>query len=182
MKHNYCEKIGSDINTRLLHREIDSIITKFGLENQSQIAITSVQGDNDFTGNTGKVDQLKHPEIDYAKINQAFDGSYIAQCINQYPDFYRWRIMYLHGRKSYSVHSDGVIPGKTNYRIHIPVITNSEAYLAFFDQHIENNKKNEVYFTHLSVGNVYMINASKLHTAFNFRTWSRIHIVGVKHE
>ena len=81
----------------------------------------------------------------------------------------------LDSHSNYSIHSDSD-NGKKNIRVHIPVITNPDAYLMFFDERTEPK------MYHLEAGCSYRVNTTGFHSAINFGWQDRYHIVGVKYE
>jgi hypothetical protein len=83
-------------------------------------------------------------------------------------------------RATYSIHPDG-LPFRENIRLHIPVITNSKAFLTFYDVMPGDDTTVRVYHANLKAGNSYEVNTTKLHTAVNYGDHDRYHIVGVKY-
>lgn len=173
--------IHTDIDCQLLATEMYQLLSEHQLHDQQQITLTSVVGNNDWVGSTGKTPQLSRPERYWAEINQAVKGTYMHQCMLRYPNFYRWRLMKIDPRSTYTVHQDGA-DAKRNLRLHIPVVTNPDAYLAFFQQRPETGATVSVHFEHLSAGNSYEVDTTSWHTAFNFGSEPRYHIVGVRYE
>jgi len=173
--------IHTGIDHQQLATEMYQLVEEFDLHNQQQISLTSIAGNNDWHGSTGKTPLLTHPEHYWAEINQAVCGTYMHQCIRRYSKFYRWRLMKIDPRSTYTVHKDGA-KDMRNLRLHIPVITNPDAYLAFFDQAPTGGSESTVRFEHLSAGNSYEVDTTSWHTAFNFGAVPRYHIVGVRYE
>lgn len=174
------KQIHSDIDHERLTKEIFELIQHFDLAGHPQISLTSLAGENNWINSTGKRHLLKHPERYFNKINQYLEGTYIAECIRRYPDFYRWRLMKVIPRATYSIHHDG-LQLRENIRLHIPVITNSKAYLTFYDIMPGDDTTVKVYHANLKVGNSYEVNTTNLHTAVNYGDHDRYHIVGVKY-
>jgi hypothetical protein len=141
---------------------------------EPQMSLTSVLGDDNWNESTGKIKDLRYPEKAYSVVNESLKGSYIEELILAFPDFTRWRLLKLASRTNYSIHHDSD-NGKQNLRIHIPVVTNSDSYLMFFD------KRTEPKMYHLEAGSSYRVNTTGLHSAINFGTEDRYHIVGVKY-
>jgi hypothetical protein len=173
--------IHTDIDHCKLADEMYQLFDQFDLYQYPQVTLTSLAGDNDWTGSTGKTHLLKYPERSWTKINQAIKDTYIHECIQRYPSFYRWRLMKVDPRSTYTVHKDGNNILK-NFRLHIPVVTNPDAYLAFFDHQPSSGAKVNTRFEHLAAGFSYEVNTTGWHTAFNFGTAPRYHIVGVRYE
>ena len=92
--------------------------------------------------------------------------------------YYRWRAMLMSPGHAYSIHKDGQ-PNVTNVRCHVPLITNEQAKLMFLGDELHN--KNATLY-HLECGKVYEVNTTQYHTAINFGSHDRWHIVGVRYE
>ena len=86
--------------------------------------------------------------------------------------------MKLDPSKTYSLHKDGDSSTNLNIRLHIPLKTNDQCFLAFFDNKECENAK----FYNLKPNNVYELNTTGYHTAINFSAEPRWHLVGVKYE
>lgn len=173
--------IHTDIDTERLQAELSAFLAEYDLHDHAQVTLTSVGGNNDWTGANGKIHLLEHPERYYAQVNQGIQNTYIYELIRRYPKFYRWRLLKLTGRSTYSVHPDGA-PGQTNFRLHIPVVTNPGCFMAFLDQMPAHNQTTPITHYHLKPGNSYEMNTTDLHTAVNYGTTDRYHIVGVRYE
>ena len=89
----FTKLIHTDIDHERLAKEIYQLIEHFGLQEHPQISLTSLAGENNWINSTGKRHLLKYPERYFNKINEYLEGTYIAECIHRYPDFYRWRLM-----------------------------------------------------------------------------------------
>ena len=150
--------------------------------NSGQISITSIDGNNDWNCSVGKIHQLDKPEKFYRVLNRTLQGSEFERIVEAYPQYYRWRLMQLASRSNYSVHSDSNGDNKRNKRIHIPIITNDQAYLMFFNEPPQDNKSVNVTYHNLKVGNIYEINTTNYHTAVNHGNKPRWYIVGVRYE
>jgi hypothetical protein len=177
---DYIKLIHSDIDNERLATEMFNLITAFNLQEHPQISLTSLAGENNWINSTGKRHLLKYPERYFSKVNEFLHGSYIEQCINRYSDFYRWRIMKVIPRATYSIHNDG-LPFRENIRLHIPIITNPQAFLTFYDLAPKDDTTVTVYHANLKVGHSYEVNTTGLHTAVNYGTEDRYHMVGVKY-
>ena len=175
------EVVDTDIDVDRLREAVSAIMIRFDLTSLSQISLTSLTGDNDWHSANGRISNLKYPERYFRSINEGIKGTYIEECIKRYRDFYRWRILRLSPKQSYSIHSDG--DGvNNNIRLHIPIITNDLAFLAFYDQLPNHKQTSKVYYEHLPVGASYRVNTTNLHTAVNYGNADRYHLVGVKYE
>tara|TARA_Y100000034_G_C6648443_1_gene283700 strand:- start:6 stop:566 length:561 start_codon:yes stop_codon:yes gene_type:complete len=182
----YVKEIEISIDIDLLKKEVIELIEEIGLEPLNQISLTSLDGNDDWKCSTGDLRSETHPnygipEEDYTVVNKSIIGSYIEECINKFPEFYRWRIMRLHRNGVYAIHSDGILNKIKNNRIHIPIITNLEASLCFLDDNIHNGE-NTFHCYHLEAGKVYELDTTSFHTAINFGYKDRIHMIGVKNE
>jgi len=105
-------------------------------------------------------------------------GTIFEDIIQQYSKYYRWRLLNVKGNKTYTVHEDG----PKNKRIHIPITTNNQCFLCFYDNIPVHESINKVYHYHLEVGKVYEIDSSGYHTAVNYGDEDRWHLVGVRQD
>jgi len=156
-----------------LTREVGDLIDL--LPNQSQISLTTQNGNADdwISGNGYN----SNPE-NFKVVNSNLKGSTIHQLISQFPEFSRWRIMQSKPKTTLSVHHDGLY----NLRVHIPVITNKDAWLVFYESKLKNGYQ-KVYHAHLPCGYAYFVKTNNFHTAVNYsNTDSRYHIIGEKNE
>lgn len=179
---DYIKLIHTDIDHELLLNEVNQLLDTHNLWEQQQVSLTSIAGNNDWNCTVGKIHLLDKPERYYSTVNSGISGTYIEQLINRYSDYYRWRLLRLDARKCYSIHSDRNAGDKLNVRLHIPVITNPDSFLCFFQQLPESGKNATVWYEHLSAGNSYKVNTTGLHTAINHGLEDRYHLVGVKYE
>ena len=178
----YVRIADTDINHKLLHQQMEQFISDQSLENLSQISLTSIAGDDDWECTVGKLHLLDHPERFYSVINESLSGTYIHELISRYSKYYRWRLLRLTGRSCYSVHSDRNAGDKFNIRLHIPVITNPDAFLCFYPEKPSAGKDLNIRHEHLIAGNSYEVNTTGLHSAINYGIEDRYHIVGVRYE
>lgn len=178
---NHCKLIHSDIDIGRLESDVTALLAEFDLQDQPQVTLTSVTGDNDWHSANGKIHLLKRPERFYSTVNSGIQGTYIHELIQRYPDFYRWRLLKLSGRSTYSIHPDGM-GTQTNLRLHIPVTTNPGCFLAFYETMPLHGHSQTVTHYQLRPGNSYQMNTTKLHTAVNYGITDRYHIVGVRYE
>ena len=166
------------IDSDLLWQSVETFISHNLLWDYNQLSVTSVDGDNDWTCSAGKIADLKYPQKAYSQCIEWFKDSPVQDVINKYNKFYRWRIMKLDPSKTYSLHRDGDGSNNLNIRLHIPLKTNDQCFLAFFD----NNECENAKFYNLKPNNVYELNTTGYHTAINFSAEPRWHLVGVKYE
>ena len=166
-------------NHDLLAMTVKDFRTEF--PDQTQFAITSKLGDNNFTEGAGS-----HPSPElFNRINTYFQDSIVNELVSDFPDYYRWRILCMPPRKTYSVHRDGDVKNQ-NQRLHIPVISNPDAFLMFYEYKPLGNGAQRVEHHNLKVGEIYEVDTTGFHTAVNYHpTAERIHIVAerfVPHE
>lgn len=90
-------------------------------------------------------------------------GSYTEKVLTSLPwRVTRARFMRLTPKSCYSVHRD------EGWRVHIPLVTNSQSHFAFFDRPA---------FHHLAPGKVYVVDTTRMHTYLNGGLSDRVHIV-----
>jgi hypothetical protein len=157
------------------------VIIKHGLGDLDQISLTSTDGKDDWTCSTGRIANLQYPERFYSTINNTLKGTETEKLLNMYPEYYRWRLMKLAPKKTYSVHKDGN-DNADNIRMHIPLQTNEACFLCFYVSVPLNKQYSRVKHEHLALGNSYTVNTTGFHTAVNYGDTNRYHIVGVKYE
>ena len=89
------------------------------------------------------------------------DIPYINKFMSDHNMYYT-RVMHLSPKRCYGHHQD------TKKRIHIPLVTNEDAWLIVNKQvhHIPAN------------GNYYIVDTTQMHTAINTSSLERLHIVG----
>lgn len=177
----HAKLIDTDIDHSLLESEIHQLIDNHQLHDQKQVSLTSIAGNDDWTCTTGKLSGIKYNERYYSTLNHSLSGTYIENCINRYSDFYRWRLLKLLPHQVYTIHQDSRYNNELNIRLHIPVITDPAAYLIFFDNIPVWSDKSTTWYN-LEAGNSYEVNTTGVHTAANFSSQPRYHIVGVKYE
>ncbi len=177
---DYINLIHSDIDNERLAKEVFELINEFNLQEHPQISLTSLAGENNWINSTGKRHLLKYPERYFNKINEYLKGSYIEQCIARYPEFYRWRIMKVIPRGTFGIHEDS-LPHRQNIKMHIPVVTNNQAFITFYDLLPKDDTTVTVYHANLKVGHSYEVNTTGLHTEINYGMEERYHLVGIKY-
>lgn len=89
-----------------------------------------------------------------------FPMPYINSLMEHY-DLVRTRVMMMKPRMCYSYHKD------RTKRLHIPLVTNPHCFLVVETEAI-----------HLPRGGMYIVDTTKMHTAFNAWDRVRVHIVG----
>ena len=164
-------------NTDLLALMINDF--RWGFPDQTQFMITSKTGDNNFTQGAGTE---ASPE-DYNTINTYFEESIVSKLIAEFPDYVRWRILCIKPKQTYSIHNDGWREGYKNKRLHIPVISNPDAFLVFYESKLLGNGAQRIEHHNLKVGEIYEVDTTGFHTAVNYHhTDERIHIVAERFE
>ena len=172
----------TDIDYKKIWGEIyDKILSNPVLEDLNQISLTSIDGNDDWLCSVGRLNELQYPERYYSTINKTLAGTEIEKLLNSYPQYYRWRLLRLQPKKTYSVHKDGA-DSADNIRMHIPLETNDGCFLCFYVTAPLNKEFSMVKHEHLELGNSYEVNTSGFHTAVNYGHTNRYHIVGVKYE
>jgi hypothetical protein len=174
-------EFADEIDTHQIWQDLYPVLVEYNLLNEDQISLTSISGDNDWKCSIGKMKDLQYPERYYSTLNKAFENTSIDLLVQKYPQFYRWRLLRVAPKQTYSVHQDS-LGEKNNIRIHIPVKTNERAFLAFYLQVPLNTKETGVKHYHLEEGKSYFVNTSGFHTAVNYGDDHRYHIVGVRYE
>lgn len=110
----------------------------------------------------------KEEERKYLTLNKLYQNSYLEEFLNNSPvKICRLRWMILHPKSCYTLHKD------ETRRIHIPLKTNSQCYLIF---------QGDGNFYHLNLGEAYVLDTTKPHTAMNGGEELRIHLVGCIYE
>jgi len=118
-------------------------------------------GEDPSSSAIGKLKQYRY-EKEYKKINPLFQNTIFEEIINQF-DLYRSRLMWLSPYSCYSIHKD------RTKRVHIPLITDPSCLFIFPD--IPD-------IIHLSAGNTYIVDTTKMHSFCNFSNTSRLHLIG----
>ena len=159
-------------NTTVLTTEILDFRQQY--PDQTQFCITSKQGDNNFFEGAGTESE---PEL-FVNCNLYFQETTVNKLISEFPGYVRWRILCVQPRKTYSIHHDGQRQGYQNKRLHIPVVTNPQAFLVFYETPLRGNGAQRIEHHNLKVGEVYEVDTTGFHTAVNYHpTQERIHIV-----
>lgn len=178
---NYVTLVDNNIDAELLRIQVFQFLNRHQLLNKQQVSLTSITGEDDWDSAVGKIANLPKPERMYSTVMRSLKGTYIEECIQHYSEYYRWRLLKLEGHQTYSVHYDG--DGvKENYRLHIPVVTNPDSFLCFFDKKPATGQQSLIHYEHMKPGNSYRVNTTNYHTAVNYGITDRYHIVGVRYE
>ena len=98
---------------------------------------------------------------DTALVKKIFDIPVLNAIIDDH-GLYRTRVMRMKPKTCYTYHQD---PTK---RLHVPVVTNDKCFLVVDDEVVRCPE----------IGKPYVIDTTKLHTAVNASTETRVHIVG----
>jgi hypothetical protein len=125
-----------------------------------QCGVQYSKNNNNFTDATGR--PKNQFEQLYSKINPLFENTIFEEVIKKYK-MYRTRFMWVGSKSCYTIHRDR---GK---RLHIPLITNKNCMFIF---------PGGPELVHLPVGNVYLVDTTRLHSFCNFSTIPRLHLVG----
>lgn len=181
MDNKYVTLLNSNIDIAQLKHDVFELLENYKLSDYDQVSLTSIDGTNDWHASTGKIFDLRLPEKYYAELNYGVRNTIIEKYIKEYSQYYRWRLLKVKGKQTYSVHSDGVA-NKVNKRIHIPVTTNEHCFMCFYSNKPEDSMDVSVSHYHLQPGNAYEVDTTGFHTAVNYGNTDRYHIVGVRYE
>lgn len=109
-------------------------------------------------------EDIKDKDFHWYKLNDYFVNTYMQEVYEKIQEDYfigRSRVMTMYPGKCYSYHHD------FSKRLHIPLITNE--LCKFIDK--------DWNFHHLPSGKAYLVDTTQKHTAANFSTLDRTHIV-----
>lgn len=178
---DYITKISLKIDQKQLLEDVEYILGLTPLWPNQQISLTSVTGNDDWECSIGKIADLQHKESDFTVVNKSIKDRYIGQLIESLaPNYCRWRIMNKARRTCYSIHDDGL---NHVLRLHIPVVTNDQNFLMFYDtlpKAKDTGTDIKIKHYHLEPGNAYLMRTNYPHTAANFSNEDRIHIVATQ--
>ena len=174
----YVKELSTHQYKDTLFGELLRVIDEHNLHDLTQISLTSIEGNDDWTCSVGSILDLPYREKLYSEINKSLIGTNIHKLIKQNKQYYRWRAMKVPPHATYSIHKDGQ-QGVTNIRCHIPIVTNDQAYMIFFGE--DRNNKNPTLY-HFDCGKIYEVNTTQYHSALNFGEEDRWHIIGIKYE
>jgi hypothetical protein len=171
-----------DIDHQQLWADVQHLLNTHSLWDHDQVSLTSIAGDDDWQCSVGRLVDLPRHERFYSTINRFLSDTYLAECIGRYRHYYRWRLMRIQPKRTYSIHSDNLNPQTINLRIHIPVITNPDCWMYFYQCRPQHGQSQSVSFYHLQAGCSYEANTTGLHCAMNHGATDRYHMVGVRYQ
>ena len=151
--------------------------TTFLSELYEQIPITELTEGSDYTLPLAGHRDVKYDERNYTTLVECLRGTYVEEVIKMFKSpATRARFIIKKPGAHILPHMDY----DTTYsvRYFIPLKTNDQCFLAFFDNKECENAK----FYNLKPNNVYELNTTGYHTAINFSAEPRWHLVGVKYE
>ena len=173
--------LDSDIQSFDLQACTRQFLSAHNLQDANQVTLTSIDGKDDWVCGNGSLSKLPVPEAEYNKLNESLTDTYIGRIIQKYNNFYRWRLLRVPPQSTYSIHADAY-PGQINKRIHIPIVTNPNAFFVFYDKIPTDGAETVITSHHLKVGKVYEVDTTGFHTAVNYGNADRYHLVGVRYE
>jgi hypothetical protein len=176
------ELLSSEIDHKRLYQDMDKLLSDHNLWSVRQISLTSVTGADDWDCSIGRIVDLPYKERMYSEINYSLKNTYIAELIEKYKKFYRWRLLHIPAGQCYSVHRDALGPNQLNKRIHIPVQTNDKSFFCYHNNLPAHDTETTVSYHHLEVGKAYEVDTTGYHSAINYGKTSRYHIVGVRYK
>lgn len=124
-----------------------------------QICLQTIKGCTDHFYGTGRLTENHPKENEFTEF--LFDLPYINNILKEQKMF-RSRILKLKSKTCLTLHTDPLV------RKHIPIITNEKCFFVVENQIIRFP----------AAGNVYTLDARKMHCAVNASYDDRIHIVG----
>lgn len=138
-----------------------------------------------------KTNMPRNTESLYTEICQGLTGTYTAELMSQYPEFYRWRLLRSRSGQILNVHRDK--PGfirrahqgsdSQSYiqeRIHIVIKTNPLCHMMFCDDMPEPDTKTTAHYYQFPKNTVWLFDTSVPHTAMNFSYEDRYHLTAVR--
>lgn len=155
--------LGDVENFDSLKSQILFLVDKYADKENQLSCQTTPEGSGDWKESIGRVDSLiEKDESVYRTIQPELEGTELSELIKKYNGF-RTRIMLMSPRSCYSVHKDSCP------RIHIPIITNNQAWMVWPYNGLCLN---------LKPGTVYWTDTRKHHSFFNAHDeLTRIHVV-----
>lgn len=154
---NGVTKIGNFDQNRMLE-EIQSLSI-----DEDQFCLQGVKGIDDYLYGSRKIDEMNHSEEEFTEF--LFDLPYTNSLLKKF-NVYRARVMSLPKKYCMTYHYD-----PTN-RIHFPLISNEDFFFIVDDFVYRMNEQNSV----------YILEATKKHTAANASLKTRIHVIGCINE
>ena len=135
--------------------------TEYGHKGR-QASLQHRTGDDPWTSSVGR---SQGKEFDYDQINPHIVGTIFEELIVEFK-MTRTRLMWVGPYACYSMHVD------YTPRVHVPIITNPEAYFVF--------KRGLV--KHLEIGSVHWVDTRRYHSFMNCSDQPRLHLVGIVRE
>lgn len=164
-------------------KELQDATVNFLQENSpfpdsNRICLTGIT-DSESWDNNCKREQLKRGRryINsnyYSVLNKLLVRTIFDEIVQKYSNYARWRLLNIPVGWNYPIHTDG----DRNRRIHIPIFTNKNAYLCYYNKPVNDLSENHVTHYHLETGKVYEIDTSFFHTATNWGDGDRWHLIG----
>ena len=151
-----------NVNFDLLKYQIKEFRNTY--PDETQFCITSKLGDNNFLEGAGASGDVET----FSMLNTYFKDTEISKLVDSYPDYFRWRILCILPRKTYSIHHDNWKTGYNNQRIHFPVETNSDAFMVFYEDKFLGQGTQTIEYHNLKAENVYLVDTTGYHTAVNY--------------
>ena len=148
-------RLNEKIDIEKILRELEDKLPAF---RDNQVALQSVEGNDDPYYACGKITDKEHKETDFTKF--LFNMPYTNSILEKH-NICRARVARLTRRTCYTYHQD------YTKRMHIPLVTNENCFMIVDDQ-----------LHRLPAdGSIYIIDTTKNHTAVNASREDRIHIV-----
>ena len=139
---------------------VDNIVwTQYNIDGSKQCGLQYRADEDQWASAVGSRPNVD--ETEFSLTNDLFKNTIFEELMLEY-NLYRTRLMWVGSYKCYSMHSD------LTARIHIPLITNLNAYFVFKDTGLH----------HLETGYVYWTDTRKPHTFMNCSRDTRLHLVG----
>ena len=102
----YVKLIKENIDISNIQEDINKFLTEFDFWHLDQISLTSHTGKDDWGASIGKIETLEYPEPLYRKVNKYFKNTSIEKLVFEYKEYYRWRLMKIEPRATYTVHKE----------------------------------------------------------------------------
>lgn len=145
------------------HKELLKIYSSM-IKKHSQIHISSPDGKT-YWYESGDLRKYKLDQKDFTQVNSFFKGTYVETVYKELDMCYnicRGRFMTLNSdNRAYSYHYD------MTKRIHIPLVTHEDCMFIV----------NDAVYKMTELGQAYMLDTTKKHTALNLGWDRRVHLV-----
>ena len=132
----------------------------------------------------------RNTESLYTEINRGLMGTYTAELMAQFPEFYRWRLLRSRSGQILNVHRDkpGFVrkaQGSANdyfiqERLHIVIRTNPMCYMMFCDDMPQPDTQTTAHYYQFPKNTCWLFDTSVPHTAMNFSYQDRYHLTAVR--